>query len=55
MPIAFGRIKKIFVDKEKNSNVWLVASSGVFLLAYDNVATEYRDIHYNFLGDPNVV
>lgn len=49
MLIAFGRIKKIFLDGENDSDIWLVASSGVFLLKVGNVAPEYRDIHYHFL------
>ena len=53
MLITFGRIKKIFVDKEKNSNVWLVASSGVFLLKSENVAAEYKNTHYEFLDNVN--
>ena len=50
MPVAFGHIKKVFVDKETHeSNVWLVASSGVYMLPYNNVAPEYRQVHINFL------
>lgn len=50
MPVAFGRIKTIFVDVDNlESDVWLVASSGVYLLKHEHVATEYRDIHYAFL------
>ena len=54
MPIAFGRIKKVFVDaKNPASGVWLVASSGVYLLKHENVAPEYKDIHYKFLQTVN--
>lgn len=50
MPVAFGHIKKIFVDREKvNNNVWLVASSGVYLLKYENTAPEYEIVHHRFL------
>ena len=53
MLITFGRIKKIFLDREKNSNIWVVASSGVFLLKGENVAAEYRDIYNEFLKSIN--
>ena len=52
MPIMFGRIKRAFVDtKNLKSDVWLVASSGVYLLKHENVAPEYREIHSKFLKD----
>lgn len=50
MPIAFGRIKRIFIDAANfESDVWLVASSGVYLLKYQNVAPEYKETHCKYL------
>lgn len=52
MPIEFGRIKKAFVDRENlQSDVWIVASSGVYLLKRGNVASEFKQAHYKFLED----
>ena len=48
MPIMFGHIKKVFVSKW-SSDVWLVASSGVYLLRSVNAAQEYKEIHKKFL------
>ena len=53
MLITFGRIKKVFIDKVNNSTIWVVASSGVFLLEGDNVAQDYKNIHDDFLESMN--
>ena len=50
MPVTFGHVKRIFVDTaDFESDVWLVASSGVYLLKYKHVAPEYRQTHTQFL------
>jgi hypothetical protein len=50
MPVMFGHIKRIFVDvQDFESDVWLLASSGVYLLRLEHVAPEYRETHNNFL------
>lgn len=50
MPVVFGRIKKVFVDTSKlKSDVWLVASSGVYLLRYNNAAPEYKAVHHGYV------
>lgn len=46
----FGHIKKIFVDtSDLESDVWLVASTGVYLLKPEHAAPEYRQTHMQFL------
>ena len=50
MPVIFGRIKKIFVSKERlDRDIWILASSGMYLLKYENVAPEYEEVHNKFL------
>lgn len=50
MPVMFGHIKRVFVDADDiESDVWLVASSGVYLLKHEHVAPEYRQVHSKFL------
>lgn len=46
----FGHIKKIFTSKDStNTDVWLVASSGMYLLKQENVALEYKDVYNLFI------
>ena len=40
----FGHIKKVYVDKDEDSgDIWLQASSGMYLLSFANVAPDYQD------------
>ena len=46
----FGHIKKVYVDSSGESgDVWLQASSGMYLLPFENVAPDYKDELVNFL------
>ena len=46
----FGHIKKVYVDSSGESgDVWLQASSGMYLLPSTNVAPDYKDELVNFL------
>ena len=46
----FGHIKKVYVDSSGESgDVWLQASSGMYLLPFANVAPDYKDELVNFL------
>lgn len=46
----FGHIKKVYVDSSGESDdVWLQASSGMYLLPFANVAPNYKDELVNFL------
>ena len=42
LPVMFGHVKKIFSHSDKeNGNVWVQASSGMYLLPMSTVASDY--------------
>ena len=46
----FGHIKKVYIDSTGESgDIWLQASSGMYLLPFANVASDYKDELVNFL------
>ncbi len=50
MSVVFGHVKKIFMKKDKlDSDIWLLASSGMYLLKHQNVAPEYEQVHEEFI------
>lgn len=51
----FGHIKKVYIDRSGESgDIWLQASSGMYLLPFANVAPDYRDELVNFLETNNI-
>ena len=46
----FGHIKKVYVDSRGEvGDIWLQASSGMYLLPFENVAPDYQDELVKFL------
>lgn len=55
LQVMFGHIKKVYVDSSGDSgDVWLEASSGMYLLPFSNVATQYKDDLISFLQANNI-
>lgn len=51
----FGHIKKVYVDKTGESgDIWLQASSGMYLLPFENVSPEYKEQLIKFLNENSV-
>ena len=47
----FGHIKKVYVDKNSESgDIWLQASSGMYLLPFENVSSDYKNELIKFLN-----
>ena len=51
----FGHIKKVYVDKGGESgDIWLQASSGMYLLPFENVSPDYKDQLIKFLNENSI-
>ena len=51
----FGHIKKVYIDGSgQSSDIWLQASSGMYLLAFDDVSPDYKDVLIKFLNANNI-
>lgn len=51
----FGHIKKVYVDKTgESSDIWLQASSGMYLLPFENVSPDYKDQLIKFLNENSI-
>ena len=51
----FGHVKKVYVDKTGEcSDIWLQASSGMYLLPFENVSPDYKDQLIKFLNENNI-
>ena len=51
----FGHVKKVYVDKTGvSSDIWLQASSGMYLLPLENVSPDYKDQLIKFLNENHI-
>ena len=51
----FGHIKKVHIDKTgESSDIWLQASSGMYLLPFENVSPDYKNQLIKFLKENSV-
>ena len=47
----FGHIKKVYVDRSSESgDIWLQASSGMYLLPFENVSPDYKNELIKFMN-----
>ena len=55
LQVMFGHVKKVYVDKTGEcSDTWLQASSGMYLLPFENVSPDYKDQLIKFLNENNI-
>ena len=51
----FGHVKKVYIDKSGESgDIWLQASSGMYLLPFENVSPDYKDELTKFLSESGI-
>ena len=55
LQVMFGHIKKVYIDKSGESgDIWLQASSGMYLLPFENVSRDYKDKLIKFLNENGI-
>ena len=55
LQVMFGHIKKVYIDKTgESSDIWLQASSGMYLLPFENVSPDYKNQLIKFLKENSV-
>ena len=51
----YGHIKKVYIDGSgQSSDIWVQASSGMYLLSIENVSTDYKAEVIKFFNANNI-